>query len=112
MTKRPAPSWPRASRPSRFCPRSWRSRSGRCARQGDDASEAASLAAAPKEHAERAMVTDLMRNDLSRVAEPGSVTVHELMAVLPFAGLSHLVSTVTGTARAGLSLEALLLGTF
>lgn len=85
---------------------------GTIARAGDETREAEALLADPKEHAEHAMVVDLMRNDLSRVSEPGSVRVRELMHVLPFAGLSHLVSTVEGRALPDLPLSALLEGTF
>lgn len=85
---------------------------GTLARAGDDAGEADRLRNDPKEHAEHAMVVDLMRNDLSRVCEIGSVEVAELMTVLPFAGLSHLVSTIRGRARSELSLYDLLANTF
>lgn len=81
---------------------------GTLARMGDDTGEAAALLADPKERAEHAMVVDLMRNDLSRVCTVGSVEVSELMAVLPFAGLSHLVSTVQGTVRPDITLRTLL----
>ncbi len=85
---------------------------GTIARKGDDAGEARALVADPKEHAEHAMVVDLMRNDLSRVCEVGSVQVSELMAVLPFRDLSHLISTVRGRVRAGLGLRELVEQTF
>ncbi len=54
------------------------------------------------------MIVDLVRNDLGRVAEPGSVTVPELLAVRPAPGVWHLVSTVTATARPGVSTRDLL----
>jgi anthranilate/para-aminobenzoate synthase component I len=99
--------WQRAER------RLWTSPiKGTLARAGQDAAEAAALRADPKEHAEHAMVVDLMRNDLGRVAEIGSVQVEELMAVLPFAGLSHLISTVSAQARADLTLGELIEQTF
>ncbi|MFT3926292.1 MAG: anthranilate synthase component I family protein [Myxococcales bacterium] len=85
---------------------------GTIASTGDGAREASALLANPKEHAEHAMVVDLMRNDLSRVSEAGSVHVRELMRVLPFAGLSHLVSTVESRARKELSVSQILSGTF
>lgn len=80
--------------------------------RGDAQGEAAHLRADPKEHAEHAMVVDLMRNDLSRVSEAGSVQVRELMAVLPFAGLAHLVSTVESRALPELRLSEIVRGTF
>jgi anthranilate/para-aminobenzoate synthase component I len=85
---------------------------GTIARTGDDSAEARALVSDPKEHAEHAMVVDLMRNDLSRVCEVGSVEVSELMAVLPFRDLSHLISTVRGTVRKGVDLRTLLEETF
>jgi anthranilate/para-aminobenzoate synthase component I len=85
---------------------------GTIARQGDDAAEARTLQGDAKEHAEHAMVIDLMRNDLSHVCEIGSVTVEEAFTVLPFAGLSHLISTVRGRVVGDMSLDRLLAYTF
>jgi anthranilate/para-aminobenzoate synthase component I len=85
---------------------------GTIARAGDDASEAQRLRSDDKEHAEHAMVIDLMRNDLSRVSESGSVEVRDAFTVLPFAGLSHLISTVAARAKPELDLPTLLARTF
>ena len=49
----------------------------------------------PKDRAEHIMIVDLVRNDLARVATTGSVGVRQLLAVEPYPGLYHLVSTVT-----------------
>ena len=57
---------------------------------------AAALRASAKDAAENVMIVDLMRNDLSRVCRPGTVTVDELLHVQPHPGVWHLVSTVHG----------------
>ena len=62
-----------------------------------DARQAQKLAASPKDRAENLMIVDLMRNDIGRVATPGSVRVPELFVVEPFPAVHHLVSTVTAT---------------
>ncbi len=53
------------------------------------------VAMLPKDEAENVMITDLIRNDLSHVAEPGTVTVPELLALHEHPGLVHLQSTVS-----------------
>lgn len=78
---------------------------------GDDAA-AEALLADEKERAEHAMIVDLMRNDLGRIAAVGTVCVREAMRVEPYARLSHLVSIVEAKAREGLSLSAILEATF
>ncbi|EKS9202421.1 aminodeoxychorismate synthase component 1 [Enterobacter cloacae] len=60
-----------------------------------DRQQAEKLAASPKDRAENLMIVDLMRNDIGRVAVPGSVRVPELFVVEPFPAVHHLVSTIT-----------------
>jgi para-aminobenzoate synthetase component 1 len=62
----------------------------------EDARNAAALQASAKDRAENLMIVDLMRNDLSRVCRPGSVTTPRLFELQSFATVHHLVSTVTG----------------
>ena len=60
-----------------------------------DRAQAEKLAASEKDRAENLMIVDLMRNDVGRVAVPGSVRVPELFVVEPFPAVHHLVSTIT-----------------
>jgi para-aminobenzoate synthetase component I len=61
------------------------------------------LQTSPKEMAELVMITDLLRNDLGKVCEFGSVQVPELVRLERYAHVQHLVSTVEGQLRPGVS---------
>ncbi|MDP1630967.1 MAG: anthranilate synthase component I family protein [Caulobacter sp.] len=84
----------------------------RGATAADDAQLAAELLASAKDRAENLMIVDLMRNDLSRVCAPGSVTTPELFRVESFANVHHLVSTVRGRLTPGLTALDLLRAAF
>ncbi|SES82975.1 aminodeoxychorismate synthase component 1 [Kosakonia radicincitans] len=77
-----------------------------------DAQQAQKLAASPKDRAENLMIVDLMRNDIGRVATPGSVRVPELFVVEPFPAVHHLVSTVTAELPEGRHASDLLRAAF
>jgi len=74
----------------------------RSAHAEEDAALAAALVASPKDRAENLMIVDLMRNDLGRVSQLGSVAVPALNRLETFASVHHLVSVVTSQLRAGL----------
>ena len=73
-----------------------------------DAVLAAELQASTKDRAENVMIVDVLRNDLGRVCEPGSVHVPVLCALERFPQVWHLTSTVTGTLRPGVDAFELL----
>ena len=54
-----------------------------------------------KDRSENVMVVDLVRNDLARVCQPGSVRVTELFGVYAFPQVFQMISTVTGELAAG-----------
>ena len=68
-----------------------------------DAQLAYELQTSPKELAELVMITDLLRNDLGRVCEFGSVQTPDLARLEKFAQVQHLVSTVEGRLRSGVT---------
>ncbi|NBB51678.1 anthranilate synthase component I family protein [Rhizobium sp. CRIBSB] len=77
-----------------------------------DAALAAELLASAKERAENLMIVDLMRNDLARVAVPGTVAVERLFEIQSLPTVHHLVSTVTGQAVPGAGPADVLEATF
>ena len=62
----------------------------------EDRRLAGEMLADGKERAEHTMLVDLARNDVRRVADPGSVTVEEFMNVLKYSHVQHIESTVIG----------------
>lgn len=83
-------------------------------RRGKDEQEdqefAATLKADPKNQAENLMIVDMIRNDLGRVAEIGSVEVPKLFEIESYPRIQQMTTTVT--ARSSQSLSALMLGLF
>lgn len=78
---------------------------GTCRRSSDPAEDdhlRNALLVSEKDRAENIMIVDLLRNDLSRVCEPGSVEVPTLCGLETYAGLHHLTSEVRGTLRRNL----------
>ena len=73
-----------------------------------DAAAAADLVCDPKDRAENVMIVDLLRNDLGRVCEPGSIQVPQLVGLESYPQLHHLTSVVTGQLAQGRDLVDLL----
>ena len=67
-----------------------------------DAAIRQELAASEKDRAENVMIVDLVRNDLARSCQPGSVRVAELFGIHTFETVHQMISTVTGTLRDGM----------
>lgn len=84
--------------------------------RGADAAQdealAAELLADPKERAEHVMLVDLGRNDLGRIAAPGTVKVEKFMDVERFSHVMHIVSYVTAQLKDGLDAMDVLASTF
>jgi para-aminobenzoate synthetase/4-amino-4-deoxychorismate lyase len=77
---------------------------GTAPRQADpaaDMTEVEELAADEKQRAENLMIVDLMRNDLARVSQAGSVEVPDLFAVETYPTLHQMVSRITARLREG-----------
>jgi para-aminobenzoate synthetase / 4-amino-4-deoxychorismate lyase len=70
----------------------------------EDAARGAELRASPKERAENVMVVDMLRNDLGRIAVPGSVAVPSLWQVQRHPALWQLSSTVTARTHSEVTL--------
>jgi para-aminobenzoate synthetase component 1 len=78
----------------------------------EDAARAEDLRTSDKDRAENVMIVDLLRNDLGRVCDYGSVRVEAVCKLESYRYVHHLVSEVRGTLRAGLSPVDLLRAAF
>ncbi|MEX2326470.1 MAG: anthranilate synthase component I family protein, partial [Pseudomonadales bacterium] len=78
----------------------------------EDAALALELRNSEKDRAENLMIVDLLRNDLGKCCKPGSIRVEKLFELQSFPNVHHLVSTVTGELRGGVSPLAFLKAAF
>ncbi|MGP5035436.1 aminodeoxychorismate synthase component I [Brachybacterium alimentarium] len=77
----------------------------RGATPAEDAQRRAALLRSEKERAENVMIVDLIRNDLARIARPGTVDVPHLLRADAYPTVWQLTSTVTADQRPGVTLE-------
>ncbi|MBI3509259.1 MAG: anthranilate synthase component I family protein [Bacteroidetes bacterium] len=66
----------------------------------------------PKEKSENVMIVDLVRNDLSRIAEKGSVKVDELFGLYSFPSVHQMISTVSAELKHGTGFRELMRASF
>jgi para-aminobenzoate synthetase component 1 len=77
-----------------------------------DAENATALVTSEKERAENIMITDLVRNDLSRIAKRGTVKVDELCGLYGFRHVYQLITTVSAELPANISMRDILSALF
>lgn len=78
----------------------------------EDEALAADLQKDPKEVAEHIMLLDLGRNDIGRIAQPGTVTVPDQMVIELYSHVMHMVSSVQGKTREGVGPREVIRATF
>lgn len=78
----------------------------------DDEALAQHLLANPKERAEHVMLIDLERNDLGRICNPGSIKVADNMMLESYRHVHHIVSSVAGELRPGITFKQLIHAVF
>jgi para-aminobenzoate synthetase / 4-amino-4-deoxychorismate lyase len=84
----------------------------RAADPAEDRAAAEELRRDEKQRAENLMIVDLLRNDLSRVSEPGSVKVDTLFAVETYPTVHQMTSTITSRLEPGRDIAEVLGATF
>lgn len=71
----------------------------------DDTLQAAALAASEKDRAENLMIVDLLRNDLAKIAQPGSVSVTSLFDIEKYPTVWQMTSTIRAQLKTGVGLK-------
>jgi len=78
----------------------------------DDEQQKKNLITSPKERSENIMIVDLVRNDLSKICEQGSVFVKDFLRIHSFPQVHQMISTISGTIRKNISISEIFLATF
>jgi len=89
------------SRDGALTARPMKGTAARASEPSADAAARAHLAASAKDRAENLMIVDLLRNDLGRIAEVGSVAASDLFAIETYPTVHQMVSTVTARLKHG-----------
>jgi para-aminobenzoate synthetase component 1 len=84
----------------------------RSLKKTEDAILKKALQNSTKERSENIMIVDLVRNDLSRICEPGSVKVEDYLGVYSFPQVHHLISTVVGQLKMECTFSTIIKATF
>lgn len=100
------------SRAGRIVTRPMKGTSGRGRTPEEDAARAAALGTCPKSRAENLMIVDLLRNDLARIADVGSVTVPRLFDVETYRSFHAMTSTIQAQLRPEASFGELIAALF
>jgi para-aminobenzoate synthetase/4-amino-4-deoxychorismate lyase len=85
---------------------------GRGLDAASDAAARATLASSAKDRAENLMIVDLLRNDLGRIAELGSVSIKDIFAIETYPTLHTMVSTVTARLKPGAGVASIVRALF
>jgi para-aminobenzoate synthetase component 1 len=85
---------------------------GTSKRNGNNEKERNLLQENEKERAENIMIVDLVRNDLSKICEEGSVSVKELLKIYSFPQVHQIISTITGRMHENISFGEIFSATF
>jgi para-aminobenzoate synthetase component 1 len=84
----------------------------RCANKADDEAQKQHLLNSEKERAENLMIVDLVRNDLARTAQTGTVMVDELFGIYSFKQVHQMISTVSAKPKQGVSVVEVIKNAF
>lgn len=84
----------------------------RCLNTDEDEHQKQRLLSSEKERAENLMIVDLVRNDLAKTAETGSIKVDELFGIYSFKQVHQMISTVSSAPKSGMSNTKVIQGAF